>query len=72
MSEQYGKGFSSTNLGYFRQLFQVYADLIAIPHPAGGELTEHQKSYPPGSQFTHYCSPWRTSVVASQSRTVAR
>ena len=26
LSEHYGKGYSATNLWYFRQFFQVYAD----------------------------------------------
>lgn len=37
LTDHYGKGFSATNLGYFRQFYWVYRD--RIPHPMGGELT---------------------------------
>jgi hypothetical protein len=36
LTERYGKGFSATNLGYFRQFYSAYRD--RTPHPAGGEL----------------------------------
>jgi predicted nuclease of restriction endonuclease-like (RecB) superfamily len=35
LTERYGKGFSATNLGYFRQFYLAYRD--RIPHPVGGE-----------------------------------
>ena len=35
LTERYGKGFSATNLGYFRQFYLAYRD--RIPHPPGGE-----------------------------------
>ena len=57
LSEQYGKGYSTSNLWYFRQFFQVYADRIVILHPAGGELKEQRKSHPTGGQFTTGFSP---------------
>lgn len=39
LTARYGKGFSATNLWYFRQFFLAYPDRLAsgIPHPAGGE-----------------------------------
>ncbi len=38
LAERYGKGFSSTNLRYFRVFYQVYADRVPeIRHMAGGE-----------------------------------
>ncbi|TBR43904.1 DUF1016 family protein [Marinomonas agarivorans] len=37
LNRHYGKGFSVTNLWYFRQFYLTYEDRIAIPHPAGGE-----------------------------------
>ena len=40
LSEHYGKGFSSSNLGYFRQFYLAYMHRIQIPHPLGGELPE--------------------------------
>ena len=57
LSDHYGKGFSTTNLWYFRQFFQVYADRRAIPHPPGGELAQPLKSYPTGGQFPAVFSP---------------
>jgi predicted nuclease of restriction endonuclease-like (RecB) superfamily len=36
LTARYGKGFSATNLGYFRQFYLAYRD--RIPHPLGGEL----------------------------------
>ena len=35
LTHLYGKGFSATNLGYFRQFYLAYRD--RIPHPPGGE-----------------------------------
>ncbi len=63
LTKQYGKGFSTTNLWYFRQFYQTHPNRLSIRHlqgcecakagklhPAGGELPEEQKSYPTGSQ----------------------
>lgn len=61
-----GKGFSATNLGYFRQFYLAYRDRIPhllgresgpkadrrpIPHPAGGELLP---SFHPSLSWSHY------------------
>ncbi|EIO3967630.1 DUF1016 family protein [Vibrio vulnificus] len=40
LNRNYGKGFSATNLWYFRQLYLTYPDRIPIPHPTGGESTQ--------------------------------
>lgn len=41
LTERYGKGFSVSNLKYFRQFYQLYAKRIAvIGHTTGGELTQ--------------------------------
>jgi predicted nuclease of restriction endonuclease-like (RecB) superfamily len=42
LTVHYGKGFSSTNLWYFRQFYMAYAHPVALPaqpivHPAGGQ-----------------------------------
>jgi hypothetical protein len=76
LSEQYGKGYSTTNLWYFRQFFQVYADRIVIPHPPGGELRDQPKSHPSGGQFpsgfssqlswSHYRALMRVSRPAAR------
>lgn len=39
LTERYGKGFSVTNLKYFRLFHQAYPDRVAIRHPAGDEST---------------------------------
>jgi predicted nuclease of restriction endonuclease-like (RecB) superfamily len=61
-----GRGFSATNLGYFRQFYLAYRDRIPhplggesgpkadprpIPHPAGGELL---LSFHPSLSWSHY------------------
>lgn len=40
LTERYGKGFSFTNLWYFRQFYIAFQDRLTIPHPAGGESSE--------------------------------
>jgi hypothetical protein len=37
LSEQYGKGFSFTNLKYFRLFYQAYPERLGIRHPTGDE-----------------------------------
>jgi len=52
LTERYGKGFSATNLAYFRQFYLVYSD--RIHHPAGGEsltLTPGTILHPPGGEL---------------------
>ena len=39
LTARYGKGFSNSNLKYFRQFYRVYADRVpAIGHTACGQL----------------------------------
>ena len=70
LAERYGKGFSVTNLKYFRLFYQAYPDRSSIRHPAGDELgdTEKvsplgiellpaQKNYPAGSESLQGFSP---------------
>lgn len=40
LNRNYGKGFSATNLWYFRQFYLAYPNRIPIPHPTGGESTQ--------------------------------
>lgn len=59
LTERYGKGFSATNLKYFRLLHQAYPDRLGIRHPAGDELghsakrlgRDPEKSYPVGTEL---------------------
>ena len=53
LTDRYGKGFSTTNLGYFRRFYITFHDRSpAIRHSMGGELPE-SKSYPAGSELVH-------------------
>ena len=70
LAVQYGKGFSVTNLKYFRLFYQAYPERLGIRHPtgdeseipspAGMELALPSKSYLPGSQLPHGFSPQLT------------
>ncbi|MBE4598644.1 DUF1016 N-terminal domain-containing protein [Vibrio navarrensis] len=40
LNRNYGKGFSATNLWYFRQFYLTYPNRIPIPYPTGGESTQ--------------------------------
>lgn len=56
LNRNYGKGFSATNLWYFRQFYLTYPDRIPIPHPTGGESTQiMQIAHPTGGK--NACSP---------------
>jgi predicted nuclease of restriction endonuclease-like (RecB) superfamily len=52
LTRQYGKGFSVTNLKYFRLFYQAYPSRLAIRHPIGDELKNIDKSFPSGSEYT--------------------
>ncbi len=70
LAVQYGKGFSVTNLKYFRLFYQAYPERLGIRHPtgdeseitspAGMELALPSKSYLVGSQLPHGFSPQLT------------
>lgn len=65
LTERYGKGFSATNLWYFRQFYLAYRDRIpyppggesqhsapsGIPHPLGGESLS---TFHPNLSWSHY------------------
>ncbi len=49
---RYGKGYSATNLKYFRIFYQAYPDrLQPIRHPVGDELAKDKKAYPAGREL---------------------
>lgn len=52
LTERYGKGFSVTNLWYFRQFYLAYADRAPILHLAGGESSDGHKIHLPGGEST--------------------
>lgn len=48
LTEHYGKGFSVTNLKYFRLFYQAYPGRLGIRHTTGDES---EKSHPSGDEF---------------------
>lgn len=57
LTAQYGKGFSTTNLWYFRQFYLAYETRVNFLHPAGGELDIEQKVHPVGGESAQGFSP---------------
>ena len=51
LNERYGRGYSVTNLWYFRQFYLAYADRSQIPHPSGGEFADTGKLSPTGREL---------------------
>ncbi len=43
LTKRYRKGFSTTNLWYFRQFYQAYPNRLSILHPGGGESAKDEK-----------------------------
>jgi hypothetical protein len=49
LNKRYGKGFSITNLKYFRTFYQVYSERFPeIGHPMGDQFKDTQKGHPMG------------------------
>jgi len=51
LTKEYGRGFSTTNLWYFRQFYQVYMGRMGIPHLSGGESTGGEKLHLSGGEL---------------------
>ena len=51
LTAHYGKGFSFTNLWYFRQFYLAFQDRLQIPHPLGGEFTGAEILHLPGGEL---------------------
>ena len=64
LTERYGKGFSVTNIWYFRQFYLAYADRLPILHPPGGESPGGQKLHLSGGDSVSLKNH-RTSGVES-------
>ncbi len=65
LTEHYGKGFSVTNLKYFRLFYQAFTNRVGIRHPAGDESSDLPILYPMGGEshdahFSHGFSPQLT------------
>lgn len=58
LTEKYGKGFSETNLKYFRTFYQVYAERLAgIGHPSGDQFVALQIRHPSGDKSASGFNP---------------
>jgi len=57
LTDQYGSGYSLTNVKYFRQLYQTWPDRLSILLQQEGVSAAQQKSHPPGGQFATDFSP---------------
>jgi predicted nuclease of restriction endonuclease-like (RecB) superfamily len=51
LTEHYGKGFSVTNLKYFRLFYQAYPERLGIRHPTGDESSGTAITHPLGAHF---------------------
>lgn len=52
LAQRYGKGFSATNLKYFRTFYLAYPDrLSTIRHPLGDELPGPEKGHPESDEL---------------------
>ncbi|MBP9714501.1 MAG: DUF1016 family protein [Sterolibacterium sp.] len=55
LSLRYGRGFSVTNLKYFRLFYQAYTDQQPIGHPTGDELViPRPQGFSPQLTWSHY------------------
>jgi len=50
LTARYGRGFSATNLWYFKQFYVAYQNHAAIPHPSGGESDTLPIIHPSGGE----------------------
>lgn len=67
LSQRYGRGFSVTNLKYFRLFYQAYADRLAIRHPAGDELADPSaQGFSPQLTWSHYRALMRVDNVQAR------
>lgn len=65
LTERYGRGFSVTNLKYFRMFYQAYPNrLAAIRHPAGDELAS---GFSPRLTWSHYRALMRVDDEAARA-----
>jgi len=60
LTVRYGKGFSVTNIWYFKQFYGAFPGRFQIPHPVGMELSSPEKSCPAGNQSAQGFSPQLT------------
>jgi predicted nuclease of restriction endonuclease-like (RecB) superfamily len=51
LTRRYQRGFSVTNLWYFKQFYLAYPNRIPIPHPPGGEMSDTSILHPTGGEL---------------------
>ena len=73
LTERYGKGFSVTNLWYFKQFYLAFQNRFQIPHPAGGESLDLTIPHPVGaeSSATSIPSPTGRKLTSPQKSSPA-
>jgi predicted nuclease of restriction endonuclease-like (RecB) superfamily len=72
LTTRYRRGFSATNLKYFRMFYLAFADRRpAIRHPAGDESPngierDQERSFLPGLSWSHYRALMRVQKIAAR------
>lgn len=71
LTQRYGKGYSSTNLKYFRSFYQAFPDRIPIRHPVGDELTSPgygstRQGFSPQLPWSHYRALMQVTNLAAR------
>ena len=64
--ERYGKGYSATNLKYFRLFYQAYPDRLGIRHPEGDESSDLAIPRPMGGVSSSPAIPSPKGMALSQ------
>jgi predicted nuclease of restriction endonuclease-like (RecB) superfamily len=65
LTERYGKGFSVTNLWYFKQFYLAFQNRFQIPHPAGGESLDMAIPHSVGGESSSPAVPTPTGMELS-------
>ena len=68
LTKRYGKGFSTTNLWYFRQFYQAFSGRTAILHPTGGESEAATSRNFAAEQFESIAKPHPKSLMGVRPR----
>lgn len=71
LTQRYGKGYSSTNLKYFRSFYQAFPDRLPIRHPVGDELTSPgvdpmRQGFSPQLPWSHYRALMQVTDLAAR------
>lgn len=71
LTQRYGKGYSSTNLKYFRSFYHAFPDRLPIRHPVGDELTSPgigstRQGFSPQLPWSHYRALMHVTNLAAR------